>query len=147
LYWDTEDPFHYVRLQRMNDHLGERQLLILGGEDHKATQPEDLENRFARLRSWARARFGPLAEPEFHWSGQVMNSTDGLALIGRSPGDEENVYIATGDSGMGLTHGTIAGILLTDLIMGRENPWAALYNPSRPSLRPAFESASEISPE
>jgi glycine/D-amino acid oxidase-like deaminating enzyme len=76
-----------------------------------------------------------------------MNSTDGLALIGRSPGDEENVYIATGDSGMGLTHGTIAGILLTDLIMGRENPWAALYNPSRPSLRPAFESASEISPE
>jgi glycine/D-amino acid oxidase-like deaminating enzyme len=147
LYWDTEDPFHYVRLQRMNDHLGERQLLIVGGEDHKASQPEDLENRFARLRSWARARFGPLAEPEFHWSGQVMNSADGLALIGRNSGDEENAYIATGDSGMGLTHGTIAGILLTDLIMKRENPWAALYNPSRASLRPAFESAAETSPE
>jgi glycine/D-amino acid oxidase-like deaminating enzyme len=146
LYWDTEDPFHYVRLQRISDHLGERQLLILGGEDHKATQPEDLENRFARLRSWARARFGPLAEPEFHWSGQVMNSADGLALIGRNPGDEENVYIATGDSGMGLTHGTIAGILLTDLIMGRENPWANLYNPSRASLHSASESAAWISP-
>jgi glycine/D-amino acid oxidase-like deaminating enzyme len=131
----------------MNDHLGERQLLILGGEDHRATQPEDLENRFARLRSWARARFGPLAEPEFHWSGQVMNSIDGLALIGRSPGGAENVYIATGDSGMGLTHGTIAGILLTDLIMGRENPWAALYSPSRASLSSASESAAEISPE
>jgi glycine/D-amino acid oxidase-like deaminating enzyme len=76
-----------------------------------------------------------------------MNSTDGLALIGRSPGGAENVYIATGDSGMGLTHGTIAGILLTDLIMGRENPWAALYSPSRASLRPAFESAAETSPE
>jgi glycine/D-amino acid oxidase-like deaminating enzyme len=147
LYWDTEDPFHYVRLQRMNDHLGERQLLILGGEDHKAGQPEDLENRFARLRSWARGRFGPLAEPEFHWSGQVMNSIDGLALIGRSPGDEENVYIATGDSGMGLTHGTIAGILLTDLIMGRENPWAGLYSPSRARFRSAPESAAQISPE
>lgn len=146
LYWDTEDPFHYVRLQRMNDHLGERHLLILGGEDHKATQPEDIENRFARLRSWARARFGTLAEPEFHWSGQVMNSADGLALIGPNPGDEGNVYIATGDSGMGLTHGTIAGILLTDLILGRENPWAALYNPSRASLRSASESASEIFP-
>jgi glycine/D-amino acid oxidase-like deaminating enzyme len=76
-----------------------------------------------------------------------MNSADGLALIGRSPGDEENAYIATGDSGMGLTHGTIAGILLTDLIMGRENPWASLYNPSRASLRSASESAAETSPE
>jgi glycine/D-amino acid oxidase-like deaminating enzyme len=76
-----------------------------------------------------------------------MNSADGLALIGRNPGDEENMYIATGDSGMGLTHGTIAGILLTDLIMARENPWAGLYDPSRASLRPAFESAAEISPE
>ena len=147
LYWDTENPFHYVRLQRMNDHLGERQLLIVGGEDHKATQTEDLENRFARLRSWARARFGTLAEPEFHWSGQVMNSTDGLALIGRNPGDEENMYIATGDSGMGLTHGTIAGILLTDLIMARENPWAGLYDPSRASLLATPESAAEISPQ
>ncbi len=147
LYWDTEDPFHYVRLQRMKHRLAERQLLIVGGEDHKASRPEDIENRFARLRSWARTRFGTLAEPEFHWSGQVMNSTDGLALIGRNPGDEENVYIATGDSGMGLTHGTIAGILLTDLIMGRENPWAGLYNPSRASLLAASESAAEISPE
>jgi glycine/D-amino acid oxidase-like deaminating enzyme len=76
-----------------------------------------------------------------------MNSADGLALIGRNSGDEENAYIATGDSGMGLTHGTIAGILLTDLIMKRENPWAALYNPSRASLPSAFESAAEISPE
>ena len=68
-----------------------------------------------------------------------MNSVDGLALIGRDPGNKENVYIATGDSGMGLTHGTIAGILLTDLIMGRENPWAALYDPSRNSLLAAPE--------
>jgi glycine/D-amino acid oxidase-like deaminating enzyme len=134
LYWDTEDPFHYVRLQRTKDGRLERHVLIVGGEDHKAGQAEDIENRFARLRAWARTRFGPLGEPEFHWSGQTMNAVDGLALIGRNPGDEDNVYIATGDSGMGLTHGTIAGILLTDLIMGRENPWTALYDPSRASL-------------
>jgi glycine/D-amino acid oxidase-like deaminating enzyme len=36
----------------------------------------------------------------------------------RNPGDEPNVYIATGDSGAGLTHGTIAGMLLQDLILG-----------------------------
>ena len=68
---------------------------------------------------------------EYRWSGMVMETTDGLAFIGRNPMDAENVYIATGDSGMGLTHGTIAGILLTDLILGRENPWKEIYDPSR----------------
>jgi glycine/D-amino acid oxidase-like deaminating enzyme len=134
LYWDTEDPFHYVRRVRVKEGRAERNFLIVGGEDHKLGQAEDSEHRFARLRAWARMRFGPLGEPQFHWSGQTMNTVDGLALIGRDPGDEDNVYIATGDSGMGLTHGTIAGILLTDLISGRHNPWTALYDPSRKTL-------------
>jgi Rieske Fe-S protein len=71
---------------------------------------------------------------ELAWSGQIMESVDGLAFIGRNPGDSPNVYIATGDSGMGMTHGTIAGILLTDLICGRENAWASLYDPARVRL-------------
>jgi Rieske Fe-S protein len=66
-----------------------------------------------------------------------METVDGLAFIGRNPLDDENVYIVTGDSGMGMTHGAIAGILLTDLINGRENPWAKLYDPSRKTLRAA----------
>jgi nitrite reductase/ring-hydroxylating ferredoxin subunit len=61
----------------------------------------------------------------------VFETLDGLALIGRDPAAGENVYVATGDSGMGLTHGTIAGTLLTDLIQGRTNPWADLYDPGR----------------
>jgi glycine/D-amino acid oxidase-like deaminating enzyme len=134
LYWDTEDPIHYVRRARVKEGRSERHVLIVGGEDHKVGQAEDIEKRFARLRAWARTHFGTEAEPEFHWSGQTMNTLDGLALIGRNPDDEDNIYIATGDSGMGLTHGTIAGILLTDLIMGRENPWTSLYDPSRKSL-------------
>src|ERR1700751_4151824 len=70
-----------------------------------------------------------------------MEPVDGLAFIGRNPLDEDNVFIATGDSGMGMTHGTIAGLLLTDLILGRPNPWAALYDPSRKTLRAALEFA------
>jgi Rieske Fe-S protein len=72
-----------------------------------------------------------------------METIDGLAFIGRNPGDDEHVYIATGDSGMGMTHGTIAGILLTDLITGRENPWAELYDPSRKSVKALGEFAKE----
>ena len=63
-----------------------------------------------------------------------MESIDGLAFIGRNPVDHSNVYVATGDSGTGMTHGTIAGMLLTDLILGRENVWASLYDPSRKTL-------------
>ncbi len=62
-----------------------------------------------------------MLEVEFRWSGQVMEPADGLAFIGRNPLDDDNVYIATGDSGQGMTHGTIAGMLLTDLIQGRKN--------------------------
>ena len=71
------------------------------------------------------------------WSGQILETIDGLAFIGRNPLDGPNIFIATGDSGQGMTHDTIAGILLTDLIVGRHNPWTALYEPARKTLRAA----------
>jgi Rieske Fe-S protein len=83
-----------------------------------------------------------LGEPVYAWSGQVMEPIDGLAFIGRNPGDN-HVFIATGDSGNGMTHGTIAGILLTALILGREHPWASAYHPSRKSLKAVGEFARE----
>ena len=149
LYWDTGDPYHYVRLQRStNARLGGDNdepvdLLIVGGEDHKAGQAQDAERRFEALESWMRERFPAAREVEFRWSGQVMETQDGLGFIGRNPLDADNVYIATGDSGMGITHGTIAGILLTDLIAGRSNPWIDLYDPSRIRTGAAAEFVKE----
>jgi glycine/D-amino acid oxidase-like deaminating enzyme/nitrite reductase/ring-hydroxylating ferredoxin subunit len=140
LYWDTEDPYHYVRMHR---HGGPDELLIVGGEDHKSGQAHDGAERFARLEQWARRYFGTAGAVEFRWSGQVMEPADGVAFIGRNPGDADDVYIATGDSGMGMTHGTIAGILLTDLIMGRSSPWTALYDPSRKMAHGAVEYVKE----
>ena len=134
LYWDTPDPYHYVRLQRARIP-GAGDMLIVGGEDHKTGQAEDQHQRHERLEAWARERFPQMGAVEYRWSGQVMEPVDGVAFIGPNPGDKENVYIVTGDSGMGMTHGTIAGMLLTDQVMGRENPWAKLYDPSRKSLR------------
>ncbi|AMV37342.1 FAD-dependent oxidoreductase [Planctomyces sp. SH-PL62] len=133
LYWDTMDPYHYVRLQDLSDDPNhpEHDLLIVGGEDHKTGQASDHEARYDRLESWARERFPMMQGIEFRWSGQVQESIDGLAFLGKNPLDENEVYIATGDSGMGMTHGTIAGILITDLILKRKNPWAGLYDPSR----------------
>jgi Rieske Fe-S protein len=126
LYWDTLDPYHYVRVHE--------DLLIIGGEDHKTGQEENPSKHFRRLERWGRKRFD-LGDVKFRWSGQVMETIDGLAFIGKDPGGLENVYIATGDSGMGMTHGTIAALLLNDLIAGRDNAWAAVYDPARKPLR------------
>jgi len=139
LYWDTGDPYHYVRLHHVRrDHDAEgHDVLIVGGEDHKTGQKDDAAERFRRLESWARERFPMLEAIEHRWSGQVLEPADHLAFIGRQPGDARNVYLATGDSGHGMTHGTIAGILLTALIAGHDHPWAKLYDPSRLSLGPS----------
>ncbi len=130
LYWDTSDPYHYVRLQRTGDG---QEVLVVGGEDHKTGHADDAAARYARLEAWARARF-PVQEVRYRWSGQVMEPNDYMAFIGRDPGGGENVYVATGDSGHGMTHGVIAGMLISDLVLGRDNPWAALYDPSRTTL-------------
>lgn len=136
LFWDTLDPYHYVRLQKLDEA---HDLLIVGGEDHKTGQEDDGAERHAQLEEWMREYFPMSGEIVYRWSGQVLEPIDGLAFIGRDQPEVSNVYIATGDSGMGITHGTIAGILLTDLIMGRENPWAKLYDPSRRTLKAGAE--------
>ncbi len=135
LYWDTPDPYHYMRIETVGKGTEAYDLLIVGGEDHKTGQEDDANKRFGALERWTRHRFPMVEGIEYRWSGEVMEPVDGLAFIGRNPMDKNNVFIATGDSGNGMTHGTIAGILLSDLIMGRKNPWESLYDPSRISLR------------
>jgi glycine/D-amino acid oxidase-like deaminating enzyme/nitrite reductase/ring-hydroxylating ferredoxin subunit len=131
LYWDTADPYHYVRMHT----LPEGDVLIVGGEDHKVGQADDAERRWEALSSWARERFRGMGEVTYRWSGEVLEPVDCIGLIGRNPNDQENVFIVTGDTGMGMTHGTIAGMLLTDLIHRRDNAWAGLYDPARVRLR------------
>ncbi len=139
LYWDTPDPYHYVRLQRTESNDGTETVLIVGGEDHRTGEADDAPQRFARLEEWTRERF-PVEAIVYRWSGQVMEPVDLMAFIGRNPGDD-NVYISTGDSGHGMTHGTIAGMLIPDMIAGRANPWERIYDPSRITLRAAKEFA------
>ena len=125
LCWDTGDPYHYVRLAGDNDQL------IVGGEDHKVGHTRRPERQWQKLERWAR-RHVPEAGPVLaRWSGQIMEPDDGLAFIGKNPGRGADVYIATGDSGNGMTHAALAGRLLCDLICERDNPWTALYSPAR----------------
>src|SRR5688572_3249343 len=141
LFYDTGWPYHYVRLYRPEGENG-TELLIVGGEDHKTGQADDAGERWDALESWMRERFAPAGEVVTRWSGQVLETVDGLAFIGPEH-EGSGVYVATGDSGMGMTHGTIAGMLLRDLLLGQENPWAHLYQPGRVSLRAVGDLAKE----
>jgi nitrite reductase/ring-hydroxylating ferredoxin subunit len=132
LYWDTGHPYHYVRMQAAG---ADRALLIVGGEDHKTGHRDDTRERLIRLESWTRKRFRTAGAVVHRWSGQVLEPADGLAFIGRNPGDSDRVMIATGDSGNGMTHGVIAGMLIRDLLIGRHNDWEKLYSPSRKPIR------------
>ena len=140
LYWDSEDPYHYVRLQPLDET---SEVLIVGGEDHKTGQDNDADERYARLEAWTKERWPQAENFEFRWSGQVMETTDGLGFIGHNPTDSPNVFIQTGDSGMGMTHGVLGSLIVRDLILNRENEWADLYDPARKTLRAAKEFLKE----
>ena len=128
LIWDTLDPYHYARLAGKPGPDGS-DTLIVGGEDHKTGQEHDGEERFRKLAEWAHDHFPTAGEVTHQWAGQVLETLDGLANIGRNPGDE-NVYVVTGDSGMGMTHGTIAALLIPELIAGNGHPWKDVFDPA-----------------
>jgi glycine/D-amino acid oxidase-like deaminating enzyme/nitrite reductase/ring-hydroxylating ferredoxin subunit len=143
LYWDTLDPYHYVRLKSSTtpENRDGHDILIVGGEDHRQGESDDENRHFESLERWTRRHF-PVKKIDYRWCGLVFEPADSLAFIGRDNA-ERNVFIATGDSGHGITHGAIAGMLLTDLILGRKNPWAGLYDPCRVTYRAASEYVSD----
>jgi len=132
LYWDTPDPYHYIRIQEV-DQPADYDLLVIGGEDHRVGE-NDPPARLACLEDWARTHFPQITQIDFRWSGEVMEPDDSLAYAGRNPLDRDNVYLITGDSGHGMTHGTLGAMLVRDLILGRANSWEALYDPNRVTL-------------
>ncbi len=128
LYWDTDDPYHYTRLVT-DETEGNRSLLIIGGEDHRTGAESDTEARYSALLAYADAKFG-VKRVARRWSAQLMEPIDGLPYIGHDAASSR-VFVATGYSGNGLTFGTVAGILLAELVAGRDHPWAALFSATR----------------
>ena len=129
LFWESSQAYHYVRLYEKPDS----DVLIIGGEDHKCGQEENPQRRFRRLEKWAIEHYPQIKQFDLHWSGQVLETMDGLAYIGKNPGSK-NIYVATGFSGNGLTYGTLSALLIRDLILEKNNAWTRLYRPTRINL-------------
>jgi hypothetical protein len=124
-----------VRVQQ--NYTDSTDLLIIGGEDHRVGEVARI-SPWEKLEIWARKYFPNIEKIDYRWSGQILEPIDYLAYIGRHP-KLQNAYLVTGDSGHGLTHGTIAGILISDLIMQRKNSWEKLYDPKRRSWKAIFQ--------
>ncbi|KAL2807777.1 hypothetical protein BJX63DRAFT_425136 [Aspergillus granulosus] len=120
----------YDRLTACDDN---NDYLVVGGCDHKVGQEDSLD-RFEILATWARQRFAHAGSVDYHWSGQILEPVDHMAFIGKKEW-KMHTYVITGDSGNGLTHGVLGGRLIADEIEGRENSWAALYEPSRMTVQ------------
>jgi glycine/D-amino acid oxidase-like deaminating enzyme/nitrite reductase/ring-hydroxylating ferredoxin subunit len=133
LYWDMYDPYHYTRIY---EHNGEKWLAI-GGADHKTGNNDPDKDYFNSLEVYARRRY-KVKEISHRWSHQYFEPSDGLPYIGLSPFD--STYMATGFSGDGLVYGTVAGIIVSDMIMGKENDWAKAYDSKR--FKPLASAAS-----
>jgi glycine/D-amino acid oxidase-like deaminating enzyme/nitrite reductase/ring-hydroxylating ferredoxin subunit len=131
LYWDTADPYHYVRLEPSGSGYD---WLIVGGEDHKSGEADDGPSRFHALEDWIRDRVPRVGEVAYRWSGQYMDTLDFAAYSGVNPGNSR-VYVHTGDSGQGLTHGVLASLNFKSLITTGKACWDNLYDPARIPLR------------
>ncbi|KAL0483301.1 Rieske 2Fe-2S iron-sulfur protein [Acrasis kona] len=140
MFWDSDDPYHYARLQYLNKDLkqGEKNILIIGGEDHRVGvqhhDQEYIEQRYTELEKWARERWPEMGKITSKWSGQVQEPCDGLPLIGRAPADKENVLYISGDSGQGMTTCSFGAMLIRDMILQRNNPLQDLLHPGRAML-------------
>jgi nitrite reductase/ring-hydroxylating ferredoxin subunit len=123
LLWDTAIPYHYCRIQPATSH----DVMIFGGEDHKTGQASHTAACLKRLEDTA-ASLVPGIDITHRWSGQVIETLDGLPYIGEvAPGQ----FGATGFAGNGLTFGTVSAMMAFDWIESKTNEWGSLFDPGR----------------
>jgi len=125
LFWDDQDPYHYIRGAR----IGDRSVVIVGGEDHRTGQDDDTKVHLANLEAWTAQRIVG-ARVEAAWSGQILEPVDGLPYIGRNSLDEK-VLVATGFSGTGWAYGALAARMIRDSITGVDHTLASVLAATR----------------
>jgi Rieske Fe-S protein len=126
LWWDTGDPYNYLRVEPHRDF----DVIVFGGEDHKTGQQDDTAGCYQRLQERL-TRIVPRVDVTHRWSGQVIETPDGLPYIGHTA---DHQYAATGYAGNGMTFGTLAGMMMSDAILDRTNPWRDLFDPGRKAI-------------
>lgn len=129
-FWHNDKTHHAITTHSTTSM--EPDMLMIAGNHHKTGQAshQEYQHYFDELEAYARSHFD-VASVEFRWSAQHYRSGDGVPYIGLSHKNSKRTYIATGFYADGLTYGTVAGILLADMITARENPWLEAFDSTR----------------
>jgi glycine/D-amino acid oxidase-like deaminating enzyme/nitrite reductase/ring-hydroxylating ferredoxin subunit len=125
MYISHDEPERSIRIQPFEG----KELLIIGGENHKVGQEPETGSCYTRVEGWARMHFD-VKKVWFRWSTQDNYTPDGVPYIGMSP-NRKRIFIATGFKGWGMSHGMVSGKIIADQLMGRENPWTEIFSPGR----------------
>ncbi|AFY75474.1 glycine/D-amino acid oxidase, deaminating (plasmid) [Synechococcus sp. PCC 7502] len=138
MYIGSGKSSHSIRTTPYEDGL----LLLVGGEGHKVGTVTNTEERYQKLESYARDRFG-IDTFAYRWSNQDMVSFDKLPYIGNLTPFNKHIYVATGFSLWGMSKGTMSGMILSDLILGKDNPYTDLYDSLRATPFVTVESVKQ----
>ena len=142
MYNDLNNPYHYFRIDPQKTH----DRMIIGGEDHRVEIPIDSKKNFNALQKYVKQLLGKQKYTIVNqWNGPIIETIDGLALIGKIKPHE---YIATGFSGNGMTYSVIAAEIFKDSIFKNKNPNIKIYNPKRlPSPKTLLKKGIDYSEE
>jgi Rieske Fe-S protein len=126
LFYEASRPYSTIRLQPYKDG----NIVLIGGLNHKTGQGGDIIARYRTLEDFARRLFN-VTSILYHWTTQDTVTMDAIPYIGKITSAARHIYVATGFGGWGMTNGTVAGMLLTDMIIGRNNPWSTVFDATR----------------
>ena len=127
MFINVSEPTHSWRAQPTADG-GE--IAIVTGAEHDTGKVTDTRECYRNLEAYARSVY-PVRSVDYHWSAQDYYTVDGAPYIGMLAPGHDRVYVATGFGKWGMTNGTAAGMIITDLIRGRTNPWVDVFDPAR----------------
>ena len=135
LYIDTDNPYHYFRIDRGQS----ADRMLLGGEDHRKEIKMNPEKNFGALLEYAeKILSGAKYEVATEWAGSILETIDGLPYIGPYSKENPNLSVATGFSGNGITYSIIAGKIIRDYINNSPNNSAKIFRATRPYSFKAF---------
>jgi glycine/D-amino acid oxidase-like deaminating enzyme/nitrite reductase/ring-hydroxylating ferredoxin subunit len=126
LFINVSSPTHSIRPASWEG----RPILILSGEGHPVGEARSHRDSWRRLEEWGQRDLGA-GQTLFHWSTQDYYSLDKLPFVGKVPAGADRLFTATGFSAWGMSNGMAAAIMLTDLVLERENPWVEVFSPAR----------------
>ncbi|ELC8466193.1 FAD-dependent oxidoreductase [Clostridium perfringens] len=104
-------------------------LLLLGGISHRTGENEE-GGSYDELRKVAK-RLYPKAKEKYYWSAQDCMTIDGIPYIGRYSSETPNIYVATGFNKWGMTSSMVSAMIISDMILEKENDFSEIFSPRR----------------